>query len=61
MLPISGRIHKLNTGLVTSCVVGLALSYYAYVVETAKEQDDNYEALCDISERISCTKAFMSK
>lgn len=41
--------------------MGLALSYYSYVVETAKEQDENYEAMCDISERVSCTKAFMSE
>lgn len=61
MLPTSGKIHKLNTGLVTACVVGLALSYYAYYVETSKEKDSNYEPLCDISEHVSCTKAFMSK
>ncbi|KAF7994115.1 hypothetical protein HCN44_011384 [Aphidius gifuensis] len=61
MIPTSGKIHKLNTGLVTACVVGLALSYYAYYVETSKEKDSNYEPLCDISEHVSCTKAFMSK
>ncbi|XP_011300414.1 vitamin K epoxide reductase complex subunit 1 isoform X1 [Fopius arisanus] len=61
MSGISSKLHKLNTGLVTSCVVGLALSYYSYIVETAKEQDENYEAMCDISEHVSCTKAFMSE
>ncbi|XP_063974932.1 vitamin K epoxide reductase complex subunit 1 [Diachasmimorpha longicaudata] len=61
MSGVNNRLHKLNTGLVTSCVVGLALSYYSYVVETAKEQDENYEAMCDISEHISCSKAFMSE
>lgn len=55
------KIDKINTGIVTSCVVGLALSYYAYIVEISKEADQSYEAICDISEHISCTKAFMSE
>ncbi|KAK0076683.1 hypothetical protein PV325_005015 [Microctonus aethiopoides] len=55
------KLHKINTGIITSCVVGFALSYYAYMVETAKEQDHTYEAMCDISEHVSCTKAFMSE
>jgi vitamin-K-epoxide reductase (warfarin-sensitive) len=38
----------------------MALSYYAYVVETTKERDETYVAMCDISEHMSCSKAFMS-
>ncbi|XP_012220287.1 vitamin K epoxide reductase complex subunit 1-like protein 1 [Linepithema humile] len=57
----NSALRKLNTGILSACVIGLGLSYYAYVVETNKEQDDSYEALCDISEHISCTKVFMSE
>ncbi|XP_020286610.1 vitamin K epoxide reductase complex subunit 1 [Pseudomyrmex gracilis] len=54
-------IRKLNAGLVTACVIGLVLSYYAYLVETKREHDSSYEPMCDISEHISCTKVFMSE
>ncbi|XP_015512123.1 vitamin K epoxide reductase complex subunit 1 [Neodiprion lecontei] len=54
-------VSKINAGIVSSCIVGFALSYYAYIVETSKEHDSSYEAMCDISEHISCTKAFMSE
>ncbi|EFN62618.1 Vitamin K epoxide reductase complex subunit 1-like protein 1 [Camponotus floridanus] len=54
-------LRKNNTGILFACIVGLALSYYAYVVETKKEQDDSYKAMCDISEHISCTKVFMTE
>ncbi|PSN36255.1 Vitamin K epoxide reductase complex subunit 1-like protein 1 [Blattella germanica] len=51
---------EVNKGIVGVCLVGLALSYYAYVVETSKEHDEKYEAMCDISEHMSCSKAFTS-
>lgn len=60
-MPANSALRKLNTGILTACVIGLGLSYYAYVVETKKEQDDSYEAMCDISEHVSCTKVFMSE
>ncbi|GLV33878.1 Vitamin-K epoxide reductase [Carabus blaptoides fortunei] len=37
------------------------LSVYAYIIETKFEADDKYEPMCDIHERISCTKAFASE
>nr|XP_031835328.1 vitamin K epoxide reductase complex subunit 1 [Nomia melanderi] len=51
---------KLNAAITSACVLGFALSYYAYIVEIKKEEDDSYEAMCDISEHISCTKLFTS-
>lgn len=42
-------------------MVGLVLSFYAYNVKIQKEQDDSYVAMCDISEHISCTKAFVTE
>ena len=43
------------------CYAGLALSIYSFYVEYKKENDSNYEALCDINERVSCSSVFMSK
>ncbi|GIY02668.1 vitamin K epoxide reductase complex subunit 1-like protein 1 [Caerostris darwini] len=43
------------------CISGLLLSTYAYHVETKKEENEEYTALCDISEHMSCTAAFSSK
>ncbi|XP_076632537.1 vitamin-K epoxide reductase [Colletes latitarsis] len=54
-------LWKIDAGITSACVLGIAASYYAYAVETAKEEDDSYEAMCDISEHISCTKAFSSE
>ncbi|PIK42708.1 hypothetical protein BSL78_20432 [Apostichopus japonicus] len=43
------------------CIIGIVLSLYAFHVETKKETDQEYTALCDISDRISCSKVFTSK
>ncbi|KOX79863.1 Vitamin K epoxide reductase complex subunit 1-like protein 1 [Melipona quadrifasciata] len=61
MTAIKKSLQKLNAGIITTCIVGFAGSYYAYYVELAKEKDDLYEAMCDISEHVSCTKAFSSE
>ena len=62
-MPTAGNcaLRKINAGILSACLIGLGLSYYAYVVETKKEQDDSYKAMCDISENISCTKVFMTE
>jgi len=41
-------------------VIGVLLSLYAYHVEK-KSSGKNYKPVCNISENISCTKAFSSK
>ncbi|XP_077170871.1 vitamin K epoxide reductase complex subunit 1 [Paroedura picta] len=43
------------------CAVGLALSLYAFHVETSKEQDASYRALCDLSAAVSCSRVFTSR
>lgn len=53
-------LKAINTGIAVSSIIGLFLSYYALVVETAKEHDDSYKAMCDISEHISCSRVFTS-
>lgn len=54
-------VKLLNSSLTLICLVGLGLSIYSYVIEQATENDKNYKAMCDISENVSCTKAFKSK
>ncbi|KAJ1125626.1 hypothetical protein NDU88_004050 [Pleurodeles waltl] len=43
------------------CAVGIVLSVYAYHVETSKESDESYRAMCDINPSISCSKVFTSR
>uniref|UniRef100_A0A4W3GMH7 vitamin-K-epoxide reductase (warfarin-sensitive) n=1 Tax=Callorhinchus milii TaxID=7868 RepID=A0A4W3GMH7_CALMI len=43
------------------CVLGLLLSVYAYHVETTKARDRAYEAMCDLSASISCSRVFTSR
>ena len=38
--------------------VGFFLSLYAFYVERKVSSQKNYKAVCDISDKISCTKAF---
>ncbi|XP_073491655.1 vitamin K epoxide reductase complex subunit 1-like protein 1 [Aquarana catesbeiana] len=46
---------------VALCVAGIGLSVYAYHVETSRERDPEYTALCDINPDISCSKVFTSR
>lgn len=39
-------------------LAGFLLSLYAYLVEVKYEKDRSYQASCDISSKMSCTKAF---
>lgn len=43
------------------CALGIGLSVYAYHVETSREKDATYRALCDINPSISCSKVFTSR
>ncbi|XP_068100086.1 vitamin K epoxide reductase complex subunit 1-like protein 1 [Hyperolius riggenbachi] len=43
------------------CAAGIALSVYAYHVETSRERDPEYLALCDVNPSISCSKVFTSR
>ncbi|XP_063285150.1 vitamin K epoxide reductase complex subunit 1-like protein 1 [Pelobates fuscus] len=46
---------------VALCSVGIGLSLYALHVETSRESDAGYRALCDINPSISCSKVFTSR
>ena len=40
--------------------IGLALCFYILWVEHKTKKDSNYKAACDISNRASCTRTFLS-
>lgn len=48
-------------GIILLSLLGLALSIYAYHVETMKEANPDYVAKCDLSEQVSCSKVFASR
>ncbi|KAK9883856.1 hypothetical protein WA026_002054 [Henosepilachna vigintioctopunctata] len=56
----SRRLSIINTSLFLLSGVGLVLSIYGYYVEFKLEQEEDYTALCDINEHVSCTKVFKS-
>ncbi|MBW2985390.1 hypothetical protein KY313_01930 [Candidatus Woesearchaeota archaeon] len=48
-------------GIYIVSIIGFLLSIYAFSVEKKSEKSKSYKPLCDISKKISCTKAFASK
>jgi vitamin-K-epoxide reductase (warfarin-sensitive) len=50
-----------RSSLTTVSFIGLALSLYAIYVEIKKTSDDSFDAICDISETMSCSKVFLSE
>ena len=46
--------------LILLSFIGLCVSYYAYTVGQALKKDPNYKPVCNISDRISCTKPIES-
>ncbi len=47
--------------LLLLAILGFALSVYAYFVEINVARDEAYKPICDISDRMSCTKLFASQ
>lgn len=41
-------------------LAGLLLSLYAYYVEIRVQKDASYKAVCDLNNRVSCTRALKS-
>lgn len=52
---------RYSKGIVVSSTIGILLSIYGLHVEISAQSDDDYEAMCDISEHVSCTKVFTSE
>ncbi|XP_050700933.1 vitamin K epoxide reductase complex subunit 1-like [Eriocheir sinensis] len=53
--------QKIRYGMMAVSCVGIMLSTYALHVEVAKETDKSYQAMCDISTHVSCSKVFTSR
>ena len=48
-------------GIYIISIIGFLLSAYAFFVERKIKKSNSYKPLCDISKKISCTKAFGSE
>ncbi len=46
--------------IVVVAIIGFLLSWYALSVERKVNLNKNHKAMCDINDKISCTKAFRS-
>ena len=55
------KVTGLNIGLLIASLIGVLLSYYTLIIEIAHERDEKSAPMCDISEHVSCTKAFLSR
>lgn len=51
----------MTTAILTLAIIGILLSFYTLYVECKLGQNKNYKAVCDINNRMSCTKTFSSK
>lgn len=64
-VPVKGVVKKLGkmgrSRLTTVSIFGLALSLYAIYVEIKKTANPDFDAICDISETMSCSKVFLSE
>lgn len=48
------------TNIQVVSLVGLLLSVYAYYVEVRVQKDASYKAICDLNNRVSCTRVLKS-
>lgn len=46
--------------IIILAIVGLAISLYGISVENKLQQNAQYKAACDLSDKISCTRPFLS-
>lgn len=58
---MAGSIEQYSASIAIACIIGSALSVYSYYLISTLEEDDEYEALCDLGERLSCTKTLQSE
>lgn len=53
-------VNCTRASILILCIFGILLSCYAYYVKIRKEKDSSYQAMCDISEHMSCTAVLSS-
>lgn len=58
---MAGSIEQYSAGIAIACIIGSALSVYSYYLISRLEEDDEFEALCDLGERLSCTKTLQAE
>lgn len=58
---MAGSIEQYSASIAIACIIGSALSVYSYYLISTLEEDDEYEALFDFGERLSCTKTLQSE
>lgn len=58
---MAGSIEQLSAFIAVACIIGCGLSVYSYYLTVTLEEDDEFEAWCDIDEHISCTKVLQSE
>jgi len=51
---------NMSLSLIIVALIGLCISLYTYSVERKIKTNMNYKPVCDISDRISCTKPMQS-
>ena len=56
-----GNATWIRTATLVLCALGMVLSVYSVYVEVLIERLPGYQALCDISPTISCSRVFSSK
>ena len=50
----------MNLPILICALIGLAISVYMYFIEQNLKQTPDYKPVCDINDRISCTKSMKS-
>ncbi len=50
----------MNTAIYITVAIGILLSLYTLYVEHRLKKDHSYKAVCDINDRMSCSKTFES-
>jgi vitamin-K-epoxide reductase (warfarin-sensitive) len=48
------------TSIAVLSLIGFSVSCYAYIVEERMKRDSSYKPVCDLSDRVSCSKPFLS-
>uniref|UniRef100_A0A0A9XZ81 vitamin-K-epoxide reductase (warfarin-sensitive) n=1 Tax=Lygus hesperus TaxID=30085 RepID=A0A0A9XZ81_LYGHE len=61
MMSTFHNLPTLNLLIRFSCLMGFVLSLYTYIVELNIHYNHDYVAMCDLSEHMSCSKAFTSQ
>ncbi|GAB6030067.1 hypothetical protein CHUAL_005748 [Chamberlinius hualienensis] len=61
MASLKSRIEKVRTNFRLTIGVAIFISIYSFYVEWRLEMSPDHKPLCDISDGISCTKAFKSE